>query len=326
MTERENVLMVIRGEQPEWVPNYRDSIDQVIPYFFMEHLFTPGSVDFFSVPWTLNDNGPMPIVNSYVMDDATRWREYVHLPDLDSLDWEEISKKDLAIHDPNKAIGFMASPGPGNFYLHLLDMMGVENGLCAFLEEPEAIHEFFEYLCDYEVKLIDIGAKYYHPDFITLNDDVSSAKAPFISMEIWNEFLHPVFKRLIDRAKEYELPVEFHMCGKGECIIEDLVSMGVSIWQPAQPLNDLKRLKEKYGNRLVFNGTWYTASAGGVPGAPEEVVRQSVRDAMDKYAVGGGLIFWDGDPVGTSEDTRQKMAWLHDEAVKYGREFYKKNT
>ena len=58
--------------------------------------------------------------------------------------------------------------------------------------------------------------------------------------------------------------------------------------------------------------------------ASEEVVRQSARTAIDQFAGGGGYVFWDLSPVGQSEDMQKKIAWVEDEARKYGRRYYNK--
>lgn len=81
------------------------------------------------------------------------------------------------------------------------------------------------------------------------------------------------------------------MCGKCEPFVEDLLKMGIDSWQTAQGLNDLKGLKAKYGNRLIFCGTWSTNGPAGVPGASEDIVRQEVRKCMDDLAEGGGMFF-----------------------------------
>lgn len=325
ITEKENYLMTMRGQQPEWVPYYRDACDWVMPFILLDHVRNQTMVDYFSVPWTINEAGPIADTRVQVMENVCDWKKYVHLPDLDSVDGEAIAKIDMADHTPEKAVASlcMVTIG-GNFFIPLMNMMGFENGLCAFYEEPEAVKEFFEYLCDYEEKLVDWQVKYYNPDVMIIADDFCAAGGPMISMDTYNEFLRPLYKRLIDRIHSHGRICEFHMCGKGEKFIEDLVSLGVTAWEPAQPLNDLKALKEKYGNKLVFNGVWFTGSKAGLPGASEDVVRQSARDVIDQFAPGGGLVFWDGDPVGQSPDMLQKMVWLHDEATKYGKTFYQR--
>lgn len=90
------------GKQPEWVPNFEDACDMIIPALLGAHLMTEEKRDFFSVSWTINDAGPM--VDNHqppVMEDVTEWKKYVHFPDLDQFDWENTSRAQLEAHDPD---------------------------------------------------------------------------------------------------------------------------------------------------------------------------------------------------------------------------------
>lgn len=324
MTEKENYLAVLRGEQPEWVPNFSEACSLLMPSFSIGHMMTEEKIDFYGVAWVLDDYGPMPAPNRKLMTDISEWKSWVKFPDLDAIDWEKMAAEDLKNFDPNKAVNYMSGGLGGVIFIPLMNMMGFENGLCAIFEEPETVAEFFDYAITFHEESIRRVVKYYKPDVIMLGDDVATAQNMMISAETYRTLLKPFYKRICDLIKSYGLPVEFHVCGKCEAIIEDLVEIGVNVWQPAQPLNDLKAIKKKYGNKLILNGTWFTQGAGGTPGASEETVRMSVRESIDAYARGGGFVFWDGNPVGTSQDMIQKMAWVKDETLKYGKYFYKK--
>ncbi|MBR3644576.1 MAG: hypothetical protein IKN57_13855 [Parasporobacterium sp.] len=326
MTERENFQLLLAGKQPEWVPYYRDAVQWIVPSYVSAHMATEKKIDMFGVKWTVNDAGAIADTRIHVMKDVSEWREHVHLPDIDLLDWEAMAAEDLKDADrENKLICVLVQQSMSScFFLPLMDMMGFENGLCALFEDPEEVTAFFEYICSHIEKAIDYIVKYYNPDMLLMSDDFCSANGPMIAYSLYEEMLCPFYVRVIGKIKSYDLPLEFHMCGKGERFVEDFVSLGVNMWQPAQPLNDLKMLKNKFGNRLVLNGTWYQSSPAAQDGAPEELVRQSVRDCMDNYAEGGGFCFWDGDPMGQSDDVKQKFAWLADEARTYGRSFYHK--
>lgn len=322
--EKENYLKVIHGERPDWVPLYRDACDWVFAGYIMEYVNADKKVDMFNVEWTVDEYGKMPEPHRQLLTDITKWREFVKLPDISNINWEEMAKNDLKDHDPNKAIAYRVDGCGGTLFIPLMNMMGFEEGLCTLVEEPEAVAEFFDAVTTLTEETMKHLIPLYKPDVIILNDDMASASAPFVSRKFFNELFRPYYQRMIDVAKEYDIPVEFHMCGKAEILIHELVEMGVSIWQPAQVMNDLTGMKKKYGNKLIFNGGWDSQGEAGAYGAGEEVVRQSARDAIDLLADGGGFIFWDLDPVGTSEDMRQKIYWLEDEARKYGREYYQK--
>jgi hypothetical protein len=101
--------------------------------------------------------------------------------------------------------------------------------------------------------------------------------------------------------------------------VEDLVEVGVDIWQSAQAMNDLEGLKAKYGDRLTINGGWDSNSPANFTGATEDECRQAVRDSIDRLVkLGPGMFF--GMVIGEGPEVEQRNAWIFDEAMKYGRE------
>ncbi|MCL2151148.1 MAG: veratrol--corrinoid protein metyltransferase, partial [Coriobacteriia bacterium] len=100
----------------------------------------------------------------------------------------------------------------------------------------------------------------------------------------------------------------------------------------AQTCNDLAGIKAKYGNSLVIMGGWDAtphmmtpfASATNPGGVTEEEIRQSVRDAFDQLAPGGGYVWAAGFLSYTGdEEGMRKNEILQDEARTYSANFYK---
>lgn len=321
LTPAENYLKTINGEWGEWIPNSLAENTWVIPSFYMAFMAEPGGRDMFGVPWAVNAAGPMPDTHQKPpLECMEDWRNVVNLPDLDAIDWEEMAKADLAaVPEGFIPLVFTCAGAAGNYFLPIMAMMGFENGLISFYESPEAVKEFCECMTEYYLRVIDLEEKYYNPVVYCVADDLSSAAAPFISMDVYNEFLKPYYKQLFDRIKSYGKKVEFHLCGKAEPFIEDFMDMGLDIWQSAQPLNDLAGLKAKYGNRLTINGGWNINAPANFPNASEEECRQAAREAIDLLVTLGPSEFF-GLAVGSDEDTQQRNAWIFDEVAKYGHE------
>ena len=115
-----------------------------------------------------------------------------------------------------------------------------------------------------------------------------------------------------------------HNCGKCETILETLVDLGFSVWNPAQTCNDLKAIKAKFGNKLVIAGGWDGRGRLMEPDVTDEEIRQAVRNTIDMLAPGGGFV-WMGGFLGALGDPEpvRKSAVVVDEATNYGRNFYK---
>ena len=125
----------------------------------------------------------------------------------------------------------------------------------------------------------------------------------------------------IDRG----VPCEMHCCGKCEEFVPDWLDYGVKYWQPAQPMNDLLKIKNDYGITIIGGWPYELEPRLQKPDVSEEEFKQSIRDCIDKYAPGGRFAFFGcvvGDPA--DESVARKNAWAYEVAAEYGRDFYKK--
>lgn len=128
--EKENYLKVIRGEEPDWVPLYFDACDWVFTGFMLDYVNKERKFDIFNVEWEIHEAGKMPKPNRRLLEDVTKWRDFVNFPDTSKIDWEQMAAEALKIHDPNKAMGYRTDGCGGNFFIPLMNMMGFEEGLC----------------------------------------------------------------------------------------------------------------------------------------------------------------------------------------------------
>lgn len=340
-TEKENYLKVLRGEQPEWIPNYWDACawggpiiaeTKTIPgtgnpdkkimdlFYRVERNDRERFTDSLGVEYTQTIEGSIPTPGKVAVTDITKWKEQLiyPFPDLDKVDFKgQAEGYNSVVNRDEMAVAYMS----GGLFMTLMNVMGVADALCAMVEEPEACHEFFKYYTDYEEDKLRRSFPYFKPDVVMIADDVATVNDLFFSPQMYTEMMAPYHRQLAEVVLELGAIAEMHCCGRCEVLIPQWIDMGFTVWQPAQPANDLKAIKAKYGNKIIFNGTWDTKGPGNVVGAPEDVVRQSVRDTIDYVAPTGPFVFWDGGPVGGDFE---KFAWLGDEARKYGKSYYKK--
>lgn len=333
LTEKENLLMALRGEVPEWVPRnmypspgHPPASSGCGPSFLNARRTPQGGFDIWGVEFvTTADTGGMaiPKPGKFILDDITKWRDVIKAPDISDIDWETMAKKDLARIDRSQtAVSAMVHVG---YFQSLCNFMGFNEGLMAMIEEPEEVYELFEYMSSFWVQICSKIRDYYKPDIWGVTDDTATATNPFISPETYRKLVKPFHAREAAFGVEMGIPIDMHNCGRCEDFIDDWLDFGVTCWNPAQTMNDLAGIKKKYGNRLVLEGCWDSSGPAGWPGATEEVVKQAVRDTIDAYAPGGGFVFWAstyGAP--DDEDFLNRKRWITEEYDAYGRTFYKK--
>ncbi len=335
MTEKENVIRVLNGEIPEWLPRYMVAPTQRNPYpsafgmampsFYKHEKRGDEMVDFWGVPYSATENTggmSLPTPGKFILDDITKWRDVIKAPDLSDFDWERMAEADTKHINRNETIVEMYTHV--GYFQQLMAFMGFSEGLMALYEEPEECAALFEYMADFYDEVAKNTIKYYKPDIMLLNDDIATALNPFISLDMYREVVKPYAKRLADIARDAGLYIDMHCCGRCEEFIDDWLEMGVTMWNPAQVMNDLSAIKEKYAGKLTLIGCWDSSGPPAWPGASEELVRSAVRECIDKYAPNGNFIFW-GSMYGAAddEDFHNRAFWLADEYNSYGRSWYK---
>jgi hypothetical protein len=293
-----------------------------------------GLVDMFGVPYTPTpETGGMflPTPDVFILDDIRHWRDVIKLPSLENIDWEGLAKKSLEELDGRLKtqgisrgdVATMLGTHIGYFQM-LCNFMGFTEGLMALIEEPDEVHELYSYLADFYDEITRQGLNYFKPDILGITDDTATANNPFMSLKVFREVIKPYHARLGKLAQDRGLPVMMHNCGRCEDFIDDWRDYGVNSWNPAQVSNDLDGIKKKYGNKMVLIGCWDSQGPAGWPGASEELIRQAVRDCIDRHAAGGGFMFWGSiyGPVGDQE-VENRRRWMTQEYEAYREHPYK---
>ena len=339
MTEKENLMRVVNGEEPAWLPrkgqsqfdddpeNHKPCCQNAMPVYFPPRRGAKGGrIDVFGVEYEPTDSTSgqeLPMPNNFILDDITKWRDIIKTPSLEGIDWETVAKKSIENIDRNEtAVGMGTN---GGYFQHLMNFMGFSEGLVALHEDPEEVLALYEYLAEYYETIALNLVDYIKPDFYGITDDTATAQNPFMSPEMYRRLVKPFQARLAKIATDRDITIEMHCCGRCEDFIDDWIEFGVKFWNPAQTMNDLVGIKEKYGNSFVLNGCWDSSGPPGWPGAKEDIVRQAVRDCVDTFAPGGGFCF--RAPVyGAKGDerAREHSFWVTDEYNKYGRTFYQR--
>ena len=293
LTEKENYLMCLRGEQPEWIPHI--AMDQGTPGpsagtgpSIMGMKVEPDGrmFDMWGVELITSKEaagGRIPKTWDFILDDITKWHDVIKAPSLEGIDWEQMAKKDLEmfkVDRENKVVVYMTG-GTGIFQA-LMAFMGFTEGLCALSEEPEECEALFDYFTDFYCKVMENCIDYYKPDAIQLTDDTAAWGNPFVSLPMFQRYFVPRYSRFTQFAKDRGLFVTYHNCGKCESFMDDMVNIvGVKVWDPAQDCNDLVAIKKKFGNKLVLTGCINSSQTFEKPNITEEEVLRGMREAKD---------------------------------------------
>ena len=208
------------------------------------------------------------------------------LPDYTRVDFSPLQQKMDDIHEQGLAVFVWqeCTIWETAWYLRSMDNLMMD---MAFEDEKATwlFDQITEKAC-YRAKIFaEQGA-----DIIGLGDDVGMQESIMMSMEMYQQWLKPRLKTVIQTVKSVnpDVLISYHSDGYIEPFIPELIEIGVDILNPIQPeCMDFREIHEKYGTQLSFNGTVGTQKT--MPfGTPKEV-KAEVKRHLDIAGKNGGL-------------------------------------
>jgi len=271
------------------------------------------------IVWPEDQVSGMPHVtkDEKVIHDVTKWRESLRIPDIEANcgdKWEfAISTTKEARSNGKLAMSFM----PTGVFDRLHFLMGFEDTLTNFLLEPEAMHELCDAIGDHRLVHAKMLLEKSKPDIVLHHDDWGSKRSLFMSPETWREFIKPQYVKLYSYLKESGVIIMHHADSFLEPIVEDMIELGIDIWQGALPENDLLRLQKQIAGRMVLMGG-IDVSIIDRPDSTEEEIRSETRRVCEAYGSGGhfipshtygsiGTLYPHVDPIISDEIKRYNM-------------------
>lgn len=168
-------------------------------------------------------------------------------------------------------------------------LRGMENLFCDMKTDPDMAAALFDHITDLAVLRAESFAR-AGCDGLFLGDDIGMQHTIMMSPELYQEWLQPRLKRVIDAARAINpsIIVLYHSCGHVTELIPHLIDAGIDVLDPVQPeCMDFAELHAQYGDRLSFHGTIGTQTT--MPfGSPEDV-RRAVFTNLDIAGAHGGL-------------------------------------
>ncbi len=256
--------------------------------------------------------GAMPHITeeTKVCPDITRWRDYVHAPDLAancSQGWERTRAEAEKARRKGKLATILM--GTGIFeQCHFL--MGFEDTLTNLYEHPREMHELIEYILDYRLTYARLVIENLHPDAILSHDDWGTKDALFMKADMWREFFKEPYRRFYSYLRSQGVVAIHHADSYLVPIVEDMVEIGIQAWQGVLPENNIPALQRQLRGRMALMGG--VGAAIDRADAEEPEIRAYVRALLESCSPGGhfipsitygapGTVFPQVDPVINSE-------------------------
>lgn len=290
LTPRENAMAVLNRQQPDYYGDFMPALQFVLDPVFLrdripedgqlhedawgtKHCFIPGAP------------GSHPVVNAEtaVIKDIEHWKEQLHVPTLDDLDWDTAAEQAKTV---NRREHFCAIFSSGGLFERTHHLMGMETAFINYMEYPEEMAELLRVIADYKIAYLKLCAKYIQPDIVFFHDDWGSKQNVFLPPRIWRELIKPLHAEIVQTAHDCGILFMHHADCVCQPLVTDMVEIGIDIWQGTIPQNDIVEIQRITEGKLPM--------IGGVDGPKidvenitEEEIRAEVRRAFDTYCPGG---------------------------------------
>ena len=213
--------------------------------------------------------GALSQANSFAEIQAFPW------PDNDAFDYSSLENQCREIRSRGCAVRY----GFADVWQRPLLVRGLENALLDLYENPEWIQwlsrRFTDfYLEDYRRAWEASGGRI---DLFLIISDLGSQRGPLISTRMFDEFVFPYIKEMVDLVHSFSAFALFHSCGDISSFIPGLIRAGVDFLNPLQPVGSEMRPEAlaRYRGQICFHGGMDVQ--GLLPFASEEDVKREAR-------------------------------------------------
>jgi len=236
------------------------------------------------------DPGPTPLITpeNKVCPDITRWREFVHAPDIEAdcqHGWEPFVGMGRAAAGEDK---LLTAFWPTGLFEQCHFLMGFEDTLANFYEHPQEMHELIDYLTQFRLKYAEMLIDKLQPDAILSHDDWGAKEALFMSPDMWREFFKEPYRKIYRYIRSRGVIAIHHADSYLAPIVEDMAEIGIQMWQGVLPENDIPALQKRLNGSMILMGG--IGAAIDRPDSTEEEIRAYVKEALNAYCPGGHFI------------------------------------
>jgi len=177
-------------------------------------------------------------------------------------------------------------------------MTGVKEFLMYLYEKPsfarELLKRHYEFALEIGKQFLDSGA-----EFILVGDDIADNHGPLLSPKLYEEFVYPYQKALVQSLKRRGAKVIWDTDGNIMPILKYVLDMGIDGLHPIEPTAGMNivELQRKYRDRICV--------AGGIdvvkllPFGSEDDVEKEVIKLVKDAGSGGGLILGSSNSLHT---------------------------
>lgn len=177
-------------------------------------------------------------------------------------DWRA-AREQLTVTE-ERLSAYMSPPAGAFPYLGVVDhfwmsfrMLGMENLCCWLAGEPDEMREIYQDYTDFLLGMLDLYVA-QERDFLAVwfFSDMAFHSGPMFSAATYREVIAPSYDRLRRWCTDHGKWLFLHCDGNLDVLLPEFIRSGFDVIHPleARAGNDVRRLKEHYGDRITLVG------------------------------------------------------------------------
>ena len=187
-------------------------------------------------------------------------------------DWERIKKERFDPDNPERYHtdwdafnGYLKSTGAvtniGYAYFGVFgtprDLMGVEEVLVAFVDQPDLVHDMMDHLTDFWIRIYDRVSEHVKLSCIHMWEGMSGRQGPLISPKMVRDFMMPNYRKIKEFADSKDIPLfSVDTDGNVDQLLPPMTEAGVNMMYPfeVQAGCDVEKYRQEYPKLGMLGG------------------------------------------------------------------------
>ena len=175
-----------------------------------------------------------------------------------------------------------------SLYERAWTMRGMTELLMDMVERPAFVERLLDRIVEHNLqqvrRALELGV-----DAVYFGDDYGQQTGLIFGIDHWRHFIKPRLARMFKPVREAGKFVTMHSCGRVQELFDDLVEIGLNMFNPFQPeVMDVFDMLPRYRGRLAFHGGMSVQKI--LPFGTVDQVRAQTRRLIEAGR-GGGYVF-----------------------------------
>jgi hypothetical protein len=286
----QGALQDLMEAHPFLFPNFLRR-DEIKPHYAFNNRAGVPYTDPWGCVWETMDDGITGAVHGHPLADWAAFDGY-RAPDPGAtdgtyaIDWSETRKWVEAA----KARGDLVWGGlpHGHTFLRLQDIRGYEALLLDMLTEEPRLPRLIEMVADFNERYVARWLE-LEPDIMGYPEDLGMQVGPMLTPDLFRRYIRPVFRRIMQPARDRSCIVHMHSDGDIRTLVDDLVEGGVEVVNLQDLVNGIDWIAAKFAGRtcIELDIDRQSVTARGTPRAIDALIHEEVEKLGSRR---GGLM------------------------------------